>query len=1299
VTYASTTASSTSYTTTATGVAGNTSSTPLALSCKVTNADGPSATASKTVNVWKLPAAPTVTTVKNDGVTTETSVTASTTGHKANAPALPANTSYTWTVTNGSITAGQGTAQITYNAGATVGTNNLVVTCTASNPAGGTTAASASVSVIIPPSGAITVFKGTATNLSYITVNNNGLQAKVTDLGAGATYAWTVTGGTITAGQGTSVVTFTDTATTGSTVTVGVTATNSTGTSTTGSKNLTVVASPSTATLTTAANITEGVASHTISDTALSGATYAWQPTTGVTYASTTASSTSYTTTATGVAGNTSSTPLALSCKVTNADGPSATASKTVNVWKLPAAPTVTTVKNDGVTTETSVTASTTGHKANAPALPANTSYTWTVTNGTITAGQGTAQITYTAGATVGTNNLVVTCTASNPAGGTTPGSASVSVIAVPVATITAAKGANNNLPYVTAANTGISASVASQAGATYAWTITGGTITSATNVNPITFNVTGSGGTTLTLNCTVTNSAGTSTLGSKNLAIAAAPAAATITTNADITYDSTGAVTHALSCNTGTSYTYAWTLSTSDSGHTITPSTSTASSLTYTTASVAGSTLTVSVIRTSADGVASPLATKTVKVDSVPTALPITASSTYAAGTTGNVASVDPTGTTGLTFSWTNSTGISITSGSSTNSLTFTAGASGPGTLVCAISNAAGATAVNSTKSIAINPNATITATTPVTVGSTNAAAVPTQTGVSYTWSIIGGTGASITSGQGTNNITYNAGTGVGNPGLTLQCVVTNTGNATYTSTGSMGIQIVAAPSITSFVNNGPITVGGSANLTATFSNGTGSVDQSVGAVTSAVAKSVSPTATTTYTLTVTNAAGATATQTTTVTVNAGFYAAGNTMAVNRQGHTSTELENGTVLIAGGLNSGVATATADLFTPNATNGTFAATGTMVASRSSHAASRLGNGQVLITGGVNSSGTTINTAEVFNGASFVGTTGAMAVARRGHTSTLLPNGKVLIVGGQDNTNAYLNSMATYDPVASTFTTLGVSLTTARAGHTATLMTNGKVLIFGGLAAGTATATYQVYDPVAGTLTTEASAPGARASHTASVLPDGQVLIYGGVDATGTAVTTAFEYDPNAGAFGTSLNNGGAGFPARKNHIARLLPGGQLLLAGGNNGTADVATADLFDYQLLTTTATGALSATRSNAVASVLNTSIAGYKKVLVSGGLKGGAVTNTAEIFDMALSSTSPTIVLLDASSTSITAGQSINLLPVFLGNSGSIDQGVGAVISGKTYTVTPAGIAGQTVTYTLTVGLTAKQIVITLN
>ena len=86
----------------------------------------------------------------------------------------------------------------------------------------------------------------------------------------------------------------------------------------------------------------------------------------------------------------------------------------------------------------------------------------------------------------------------------------------------------------------------------------------------------------------------------------------------------------------------------------------------------------------------------------------------------------------------------------------------------------------------------------------------------------------------------------------------LTVTNSAGVTTTAAVNVSVVAAPVITSFaVTKSPLTSGASTTLTASFSNGTGAVDHSVGAITSGTPVTITPTTDTTYTLTVTNAAG----------------------------------------------------------------------------------------------------------------------------------------------------------------------------------------------------------------------------------------------------------------------------------------------------------------------------------------------------------------------------------------------------------------------------------------------------------
>ncbi len=126
------------------------------------------------------------------------------------------------------------------------------------NPIGGATsqsypaAASGSYTVTVTTSGctsspsAATVVtnnpnpNATITAPASVVKNSTGNVASVANAGAGATYAWSITGGTITAGTGTNSITFTAGASPG-TLTLNVTVTTSAGCSDTKSANVTVV--------------------------------------------------------------------------------------------------------------------------------------------------------------------------------------------------------------------------------------------------------------------------------------------------------------------------------------------------------------------------------------------------------------------------------------------------------------------------------------------------------------------------------------------------------------------------------------------------------------------------------------------------------------------------------------------------------------------------------------------------------------------------------------------------------------------------------------------------------------------------------------------------------------------------------------------------------------------------------------------------------------------------------------------------------------------------------------------------
>jgi hypothetical protein len=129
----------------------------------------------------------------------------------------------------------------------------------------------------------------------------------------------------------------------------------------------------------------------------------------------------------------------------------------------------------------------------------------------------------------------------------------------------------------------------------------------------------------------------------------------------------------------------------------------------------------------------------------------------------------------------------------------------------------------------------------------------------------------------NGTGTVDNNVGTVTTNTPVTVTPSSTTTYTLTVTGTGTPATKQVTVtvtpatkpPTITSFAASpGTITAGNSSMLTAVFSNGTGSVDNGVGTVTSGQVVTVSPTATTTYKLTVTGT-GTPATMTAKVTVN----------------------------------------------------------------------------------------------------------------------------------------------------------------------------------------------------------------------------------------------------------------------------------------------------------------------------------------------------------------------------------------------------------------------------------------------
>ena len=134
------------------------------------------------------------------------------------------------------------------------------------------------------------------------------------------------------------------------------------------------------------------------------------------------------------------------------------------------------------------------------------------------------------------------------------------------------------------------------------------------------------------------------------------------------------------------------------------------------------------------------------------------------------------------------------------------------------------------------------------------------------------------------------------------------------------------------------------------------------------------------------------------------GHWTATQPMQTARMCYETSPLQDGKVLVVGGFSlNGViykSLSTAELFDP--LTGVWSMTGQMSESRQQrHQLTRLQNGKVLVTGGMGESGNSyLASAEVYDPSTRAWTkSGSMSVTRAAHALVLLNDGSVLVVGG------------------------------------------------------------------------------------------------------------------------------------------------------------------------------------------------------------------------------------------------------------------------------------------------------------
>jgi hypothetical protein len=304
----------------------------------------------------------------------------------------------------------------------------------------------------------------------------------------------------------------------------------------------------------------------------------------------------------------------------------------------------------------------------------------------------------------------------------------------------------------------------------------------------------------------------------------------------------------------------------------------------------------------------------------------------------------------------------------------------------------------------------------------------------------------------------------------------------------------------------------------------------------------------------------------------------------------------------------------------------WTATGSMKTARQHHGMAALEKGKVLVAGGIGTFGA-LTSAELYD--PMTGTfaeTGSMAVARIVHTTTALESGKVLVTGGATDTLWTPTAQAeVYDPQTGMFTATVHPMASARRIHTATLLSSGQVLVAGGFSStsttdtGSAGSSAEIYDPVSNDFvaaTTLLTLTEARANHIAARLPSGNVLLASGTNGT-KLLTSAEIYDPQAGTFTATSSMTATHVPMA---AAVVLASGKVLLPGGWVGMADLSTgtgssvAEIYDEGTGIFTATGPLASGRYWHSATLL-----GSGAVLVAGGFAStaGPTLGDAELYD----------------------------------------------------------------------------------
>ena len=295
--------------------------------------------------------------------------------------------------------------------------------------------------------------------------------------------------------------------------------------------------------------------------------------------------------------------------------------------------------------------------------------------------------------------------------------------------------------------------------------------------------------------------------------------------------------------------------------------------------------------------------------------------------------------------------------------------------------------------------------------------------------------------------------------------------------------------------------------------------------------------------------------------------WSAAGDMSMDRFDHITTVLPNGLVLVTGGdketgkkrsqsTSARLSLQDAELYDPS-TNSWSSAPNMINQHAAGHTATLLNNGEVLVAGGLSIGGEGqprigSSYAEIYDPTSGTwSSTGNMTKARSMHRAILLDDGNVMAIGRE--------SSEIYDPSTGKWTAHGKLSTDHGGQFTATLLNDGKILVAGGghsewvegveVSPPTPIASVDLYDPGSGEWSPAGDMLYPTLGHTATLLPNGHVLVVGFLQSQ--------TYDPgsdtwvDAGQMDVQRGSPMIGGPAGSFHTATLMPSGRVLITGGN----------------------------------------------------------------------------------------------------------------------------------------------------